>query len=131
MTLSRNVLDLLQLKLRMESQAKGKTFEVEAGQRTWFFCRQLHFVGVGQVMHMYPRDIGHGPETPLCKVKGQIMDVGDLYKDFHGIIHQDDICHSKKDAIRSLMMALNRKGEKRRGEMIDLISLEAQWGRKL
>jgi len=124
--------DLVRLKAKLFSKAKN-SYEprLEAGQKTWFFCRHLHFVGVGEIRYVYPTDIGHGPETPLCRVKGQVMSVDGNYDDFQGNIHQEDIRHSKKEAIRGLMKCLAKKEDKRRAEMTNLIYLEAQWGRHL
>jgi len=122
--------DIIKARCLLMAKAKEKDNypKVQGGQKTWFFCRQLHFVGVGEVLHVYPTDIGHGPETPLCKVKGQIMGVEGHYEDFEGAIHQDDVCHSKKEAIRGLMLRLSKKADKRRGEMIDAIHLQGRWG---
>lgn len=129
--------DLVRLKARLISKAKDGP-ELKRDTEVWFFCRHLHFIGRGALKYVYPRDIGHGPETPLCSIKGRILDhnltdisTNEHWEDFQGTIHQDDVCKTREDAIRGLVRRLGKLYDKRRNEMLGFFHKQEGWRKKL
>ena len=122
--------DLVRLKAKLFSKAEAGP-ELKKDTEVWFFCRHLHFIGRGVLKHVYPRDIGHGPETPLCSIRGRIMDTNDHWEDFQGTVHQDDVRRTKEDAVQGLVKRLGKLYDKRRGEMLDFFHRQASWRKKL
>jgi hypothetical protein len=122
--------DLVRLKAKLFSKAKSE-LELEVDDEVWFFCRQLHFIGRGVLKHVYPKNIGHGSETPLCSIRGRIMETEDRWEDFQGTIHQDDVCKTKEDAIKGLVKRLRKLYDKKQSEMLDLFFKKKNWRKKL
>ncbi len=121
--------DLVCLKAKLFSKAKNE-LELKRGIFVWFFCRERHFIGTGEVRHVYPRDIGHGPEIPLCKIIGRIIDLKNRWTSFFGTIHQDDVCRTEEDAVRGLVKRLGKLYDKRRGEMLGFFHKQEDWRKK-